>query len=101
MAPMSLEELTDRIRKQMSEGAGLDATVKFAFGDDGVIFVDGVSSPNRVSNEDAEAQCTILISLDDFTKLVAGELDAAGALVEGHIRIEGDLGVAMKLAQAM
>ncbi len=98
---MSLEQLTDHIRKQMSEGAGLDATVKFAFGDDGVIFVDGVSSPGRVSNEDAEAQCTIHISLDDFTKLVAGELDAAAALVQGRIRIEGDMGVAMKLAQAI
>ena len=98
---MSFEELTERIREQLGDGSGLGATVKFAFGEDGVIFVDGVSTPNSVSNEDKDAECTIQVSLDDFKKLVAGELDAAAALVEGRIRIEGDMGVAMKLAQAM
>ena len=93
----TLEKITEGMRDRVGDDSGLDATLKFDFGDDGVIYVDGVSSPNTVTNEDKEADCTMKMSKDDFLKMVAGELDGTTAFMMGKLKIEGSMGVAMKL----
>ena len=45
---------------------GLGATIKFDFEGAGCIFLDGKSSPNTVSDEDKEADCTMTVSLETF-----------------------------------
>ena len=96
---MSLEELTTKIKGKMGEDSGLDATLKFDLGDAGVVYLDGKSSPNSVSNDDKEADCTVGVALDDLKAMMAGELDPMAAFSLGKLRIEGDMGVAMKLGQ--
>ena len=49
---MTLESSTETIRSNVGEDSGLGATVKFDFGDDGMVFLDGKSVPNSVSNDD-------------------------------------------------
>ncbi|MEC9346433.1 MAG: SCP2 sterol-binding domain-containing protein [Pseudomonadota bacterium] len=93
----TLEDITNGIRDRFGEDSGLDATLKFDFGDDGVIFVDAASVPNTVSNEDKDADCTLKISMDNFLKMVEGELDGTTAFMMGKLKIEGAMGVAMKL----
>ncbi len=44
----TLEEVTNRMKENVGDDSGLGATVKFVF-EEGVIFVDGLSSPNTVS----------------------------------------------------
>lgn len=97
---MSLDELTSRIKEKVGANSGLDATVKFDLGD-GVIFVDGKSSPNSVSNEDKDADCTITISRANFEKLIAGDLDPTTAYMFGKIKVSGSMGVAMKLSKVL
>lgn len=94
---MNLEELTTKIRDRMGQDSGLDATLKFDLGDDGVLFLDGKSTPNTVSNEDKEAECTVGVALDDLVSMIKGDLDPMAAFSLGKLRIEGDMGVAMKL----
>jgi len=94
---MTLEEITAGMRDRVDGDSGLDATLKFDFGDDGVVFIDGVSEPNTVSNEDEDADCTIKISKDNFLKLVDGDLEPTTAFMMGKIKISGAMGVAMKL----
>lgn len=94
---MTLEEITAGMRDRVDGDSGLDATLKFDFGDDGVVFIDGVSEPNTVSNEDEDADCTIKISKDNFLKLVEGDLEPTTAFMMGKIKISGAMGVAMKL----
>lgn len=94
---MTLEEITAGMRDRVDGDSGLDATLKFDFGDDGVMFIDGVSEPNTVSNEDEDADCTIKISKDNFLKLVEGDLEPTTAFMMGKIKISGAMGVAMKL----
>ena len=94
---MSLESTTDLLRTRLGTDSGLGATVKFYFGAEGVIYLDGASAPNTVSNEDVDAACTILITLEDFESLVGGDLDAAGAFMMGKLKVEGDMAIAMRL----
>jgi putative sterol carrier protein len=54
-----------------------------------------------VNNEDAPAQCTLGLSLADFELMLAGDLDPIAAFTGGRLRVDGDMGVAMKLQSLM
>ena len=95
---MSLEQITQKMSQRVSPGV-LDATVKFDFGDDGIVFVDG--NAGTVSNEDAEADCTITISMDNFVALSTGDLDPTTAFMMGKLKVKGNMGVAMKLQKIL
>ncbi len=96
---MSLEEITTGMRERVGENAGLEATVKFDFGDDGLVYLDGKTIPNVVSNDDAEADCTISISMDDFVSMSRGELDPTTAFMMGKLKVDGDMTIALKLSK--
>jgi len=94
---MSLEEVTTAIKGKMAMAAGLDAKVKFDFGDDGVIFVDATQSPAEVSHEDEDADCTLKCSLETFKGFMAGTQDPTMAFMMGKLKVDGSMGLAMKL----
>jgi putative sterol carrier protein len=96
---MSLESTTALLRSRLGTDSGLGATVKFDFGAEGVIYLDGAADPNSVSNDDADAECTVQISLEDFESLVAGDLDATTAFMMGKLKVEGDMAIAMRLRE--
>ena len=94
---MSLESITESMRAKMGADSGLDATLKFDCGSDGVIILDGVSKPNSVSNTNQDTDCTILISLENLQALLDGELNAVTGFMSGKLKVEGDMSIAMKL----
>jgi putative sterol carrier protein len=94
---MTLEELTSRVRASVGEESGLKARVKFNFGSDGFIFIDGVSKPNQVSNEDAESDITITVSMENFRKIIDKQLRPQIALMTGRMRLRGDMRIALRL----
>jgi putative sterol carrier protein len=73
--------------------------VKFDFGDAGKIFMDG--NAGTVSTEDAAADTTIKVKLEDFVDMAGGKLDPTAAFMQGKLRVEGDMGVAMQLQGVM
>tara|TARA_R110002072_G_scaffold127016_1_gene264125 strand:+ start:542 stop:844 length:303 start_codon:yes stop_codon:yes gene_type:complete len=93
----TLQEITEGLRERVGEDSGLDATLKFDFGDEGIVYVDAASVPNVVSNEDKDADCTITISKDNFEALAKGDLDPTTAFMMGKLKIAGSMGIAMKL----
>lgn len=97
---MNLQEFTDEIRRRVSTERDLNATVKLAT-DQGVIYIDGRQNPPVVSNEDAEADSTIKVSLSDLQKLGSGELNPMTAFMFGKIKVQGDMGLAMKIGQKL
>jgi putative sterol carrier protein len=94
---MSLELVTNGLKEKIGEDCGLGATLKFDFGDDGVLMLDATQVPNLVSNEDGEAQCTMAISIENFMEMAEGNLDGTAAFMSGKLKIQGDMGIAMKL----
>ena len=72
---MNLEECTQAIRTKVGADSGLAATLKFDCGADGVIWIDGASTPNSVCNNNKDADCTV--GLNDL-KRFRDRLEATG-----------------------
>ncbi len=95
---MNLEEATQKVSKMAENNAGkVNAVINFKF-DEGLIHLDDTVTPTLVSNEEKNAACTIKMSLSNFEKLMTGNLNPMMAFMAGKMKIDGDKGVAMKLA---
>jgi putative sterol carrier protein len=70
-----------------------DGSVKFVIPDEGAIRIDETG----VSADDAPADCVITASADTFQDLLGGRLNATAAFMTGKLRIEGDMGLAMRM----
>ncbi len=71
--------------------------MNFVF-DEGAIFLDDSVAPAVITNAAGDAPCTIKISLENFDKMLQGDLNPMMAFMTGKMKVEGDKGVAMKLA---
>lgn len=95
---MTLQEATKKIQKLAEYNAGkFGAKVNFKF-EEGVIHLDDSVSPAVITHEERNAPCTLKMSLGDFEKMINGDLNPMMALMGGKMKIDGDKGVAMKLA---
>ncbi len=98
---MSLEQITNGMKERVGEDCGLGASMKFDFGDDGIVVLDANQVPNVVSNEDQPTDCTLKMAMSDFIAMTQGELDGMTAFMMGKLKVEGDMGVAMKLQSVL
>ena len=93
---MSLDIIAERMRTKVAE-SGFDRSVKFDCGDDGTIVIDG----SRVTTGEGEAECTIRLDKQDLEAMIDGELDPTSAFMQGRLKVEGDMSVAMALTQVI
>ncbi|MDX2304487.1 MAG: acyl-CoA dehydrogenase family protein [Microscillaceae bacterium] len=93
---ISPEDILQRFQKKAAQAGALGHTVKFDFGENQV-YIDGTGGNNTVSDENKAAECVVNLSLENFQALIKGELNPMQALMSGKMRIDGDMGVAMKL----
>ena len=98
---MTLDEITNEIRERVGAHSSLSAIIKFDFGDDGAIRVDGSKSPTVVDNDNGDADCTVIISKEDFLSLAAGDLNPQMAFMMGKLRVEGDMSLALQLGEVL
>jgi putative sterol carrier protein len=78
-------------------GGGIDGSIKMVIEDEGTVLIDAAGA--RAA--DGEADCTMTASADTFKALLDGDLDPTGAFMGGRLAVEGDLGLAMKLASLL
>jgi len=98
---MDLQACTDALRAKVGDASGLNATLKFDCGADGVVVIDGRAVPNTVSNENAEVDCTVGITLANLAALLNGDLEPATGFMMGKFKVSGDMSVAMKLQRVV
>ena len=89
----ALEALKEKVGGQTVDGA-----VKLDFEDEGALRIDE-SGPKM--DDGSEADVTIRGSIDTFKSMFDGDLSPTSAFMTGKIRIEGDMGVAMKVASLL
>lgn len=98
---MDMQACTDALRAKVGDSSGLDATLKFDCGAEGVAYIDGKSVPNSVDNNNRDADCTLQITLDNLAALLTGELEPATGFMMGKFKVSGDMSVAMKLQRVV
>ena len=91
-----LEKAVAAINDKMA-GAAFDSRVKFRIEDEGSIVVD--SDGVRISGE--ETDCTLIASLDIFTKILDGDMNATEAYMTGSLKVEGSMSAAMELSSIL
>lgn len=98
---MDIQTCAEQLRKKAEASpngdSGLNATLKIDCGADGIIFLDGEVVPNTVTNDQRDAECTLIISLVDLCALLHGQLSPTSAFMTGKLKVTGDMSVAMKL----
>ncbi|MEM6804006.1 MAG: acyl-CoA dehydrogenase family protein [Bacteroidota bacterium] len=92
----NLEGMVKAIQKQAAAVSSIGNTLKFDFGDNQLL-IDGSGDSNVVSTDNMDADCTVSVGFDDFQALIAGKLNPMNAMMSGKMKIDGDMGVAMKL----
>ena len=97
--PQSVAEFFETLPERVppAKTAGITNSYVFVITDAGswlVTVADGVIS---VTKGDGEADTRITMSEETARKLAAGEQSATRAVLTGKIRVEGDMGAAMKL----
>ena len=98
---MDMSTITGSLRSKVGDSSGLNATLKFDCGEDGVVVIDGRSMPNTVDNTNRDTDCTITITRDNLAALVNGELEPATGFMTGKFKVSGDMSVAMRLQRVI
>ena len=76
---------------------GFDGTAKFVIEDEGSIMVDGDGA--RASDDDADV--TLIADEDTFRAILDGSLNPTAAFMTGKLKVDGDMGAAMRLGSVL
>ena len=101
---MTMEAIWIEINVQLNQKPepieGLQTIYSFNLsGDDGGLFglklADGKAE--IIQGDPGEADCTLSMSVQDFKKLLAGNLNSTTSYMMGKLKVKGSLGLALKL----
>lgn len=76
---------------------GFDSVAKFVMIGEGAIMVDATG----VHPGDDEADVTLTASAENFQAMFDGDLSPTAAFMTGKLKVDGSMGLAMKLAAAL
>lgn len=76
---------------------GFDGLAKIVIKDEGSVILD--ESGARAGDDDADV--TLIASADTFMGIVEGNVNPTMAFMTGKLKVEGSMGLAMKLASAL
>ena len=77
--------------------ADFDGSAKFDVAGVGAIILDGDGA--RVADDDADV--TLSADADTFQEIFDGDLNPTSAFMTGKLTVDGDMGMAMKLAAVL
>jgi putative sterol carrier protein len=97
-------ELIERIKQKIAVQKELLTTVgavyKFVLeGPGGGTFVLDLKQALSVTAGDGPASCTVVMATSDFVDLFEGRADGQTLFFNGKLRVDGDMGLALRLQQ--
>ena len=93
-----MSDIVSKAVEILAEKIGnFDGSVKFVIEDEGAIMLDGGGI--RAGDEDAE--CTLTASSDTFEGILSGDVNPTTAFMTGKLKLDGDMGQAMRLGGAL
>ena len=97
---MEIDKIRQELAEKIKKIAPIGKKLKFEL-DDQYMLIDGSGEENTLSDENGEADCTVIMSLDTYLKLQRKEIKPMVATLTRKVKVKGDLSVAKKLKQLM
>ncbi|MFD2738442.1 SCP2 sterol-binding domain-containing protein [Sulfitobacter aestuarii] len=95
-----MSEIVDQAVVVLNEklaGEDFGGTAKFDIEGEGAVMMDDAGA--RAG--DGPADVTLSADADTFSSIISGETNPTSAFMSGKLKIDGDMGLAMKLAAAL
>jgi len=92
--------MISQFEKRAATAAPIGGTLKFEVDGMGIL-IDGSGETNTVKASEDAADCTISLTAEVLQKLKDGEINPMMAVMGGQIKINGDMGLAMKVQSLM
>lgn len=97
-ASEKMNEINGKIQQNKDAAQAVSAVYKFVLGGDGGgTWIVNMKDNPGVTEGDGEAQCTIKMDAKDFVDMFEGRANGQQLFFAGKLKIEGDMGLAMKL----
>ena len=78
---------------------GFDGSAKFVIEGEGAVIVDGGGV--RAASDSDDADVTMTASVDTFQGILSGDVNPAMAFMSGKLKLDGDMGTALRLGSAL
>jgi len=91
-----VNEAVTALNAKMAD-SGFDGTAKFDIEGEGAVMIDG--SGARAADEDADV--TLSADPETFRGILEGDTNPTSAFMTGKLKVDGDMGMAMKLASVL
>ena len=85
------------VTKRQEKLGEFTSTAKFVIENEGAIMIDS----DGVRAGDEEAEVTLTASRETFEGILDGSVNPATAFMMGQLKLDGSMGVAMQLGQAL
>jgi putative sterol carrier protein len=101
-ASEKLKQMGAKIAEKKSQASAIGAVFKFALeGDGGGTFIVNLKDNPGVTEGDGAAECTILMTAQDFVDLTEGKANGQQLFFTGRLKVEGDMSLALRLQPLM
>ena len=78
---------------------GFVGSAKFQIEGQGAVMISGAGA--EIVDESTEADVALIADADTFQGILSGDVNPTSAFMTGKLRVEGDMGMAMKLASVL
>lgn len=95
-------QIAQKISADPAKAKSIGAVYKFVVtGDNGGTWVVNAKDNPGVTEGDSPADCTITVGADDFVNMSTGKANPQQLFMQGKVKLQGSMPLAMKLGQIL